>query len=74
MVNGTVLYMSHVRLVPGELEYIVNRVDDRMLFVDEGLHRQIVPQCNNIPCVGRLNAVSVKGGAPVYTNAPRGQQ
>lgn len=74
MANGTVLYMSHVRLVPGELEYKVNRADDRMLLVDEGLHRQVVPQGNNIPCVERLNAVAIKGGSPVYTNAPRGEQ
>lgn len=67
---GAVLHTLNIRLSPGELEYIVNHAEDRVIVVDQDVLPLLEPLAGKIPTVKRVVVCAEPGADPWETSLP----
>ena len=67
---GAVLHTINVRLSAGDLEYIINHAEDRIVFVDADLLPVLERLAPALPCVERYVVCGEPGSPPWETSLP----
>ena len=67
---GAVLHTVNIRLGAGDLEYIINHAEDRIIFVDEDLLPILEPLAPAIPRVERFVVCGEPGAERWETSLP----